>query len=511
MLGNIFTRKQIVVVAFILLLPTLIWLITRRTLLTVSTSTKNSSEVTLFYTVAGENPSRIRPGINLVKPGMATINASTEEEQTIVFQKAKTLWSNQVSINLQPQKENKKVIGNSRSVITCVSGDIYKPELLMSSCQNNYSYKQTLNGSISHEKSYPHQKIIGVTTSYKDGYLSIVSDYSEGSVKYKLVYTTSTNQITIDQGAGVSVGDVGDPRIFTSDNMRSFIILNPNNNTISFYQDTKDNTPLTNKLDPEFTKLNFEQFAVSLNSDNLSIAYPLSRESSASDGLGDPNTQVQVNKYSVTDSAITRKSKRIIQLNKINGDIFLQNETLLLLGQDGFLHIFDITNDQHKLQASIPNVSNVTTTSDDIYYRSQKSIYSYIKSENKSYLLSRLSDINGSNLMILKGRPVVIGNTNASPSTFGAYVITDKEKPNTLNLATIIPYNPKELPIINSDYLDRSMYFSVDLKSMIIDRDTGTVTYNKAEFEQKKKIIIGRLKADGVDVKKYDINFKPGP
>ena len=94
---------------------------------------------------------------------------------------------------------------------------------------------------------------------------------------------------------------------------------------------------------------------------------------------------------------------------------------------------------------------------------------------------------------------------------FSPYVITDKEKPNTLNLATIIPYNPKELPIINSDYLDRSIFFSIDLKSMIIDRDTGTVTYNKAEFEQKKKIIIGRLKADGVDVKKYDINFKPGP
>lgn len=498
-------RKKILVIIFILFLPTLVWLITQRTFVNIKI-TDQADDVSVFYTIDGENPEKIKPGLNIVKPGLATINITTGSKQSLLFKEVKVLRSNTVRAQLAAQKEGKKVVGNLKSKISCISGD----DSNIITCQDSRIYQQSTRGGITHSSMYPNQRIVDTAVPFEDGYLSIVDDVSSNNVIYKLVYTTPTTQTLIDSGDKLRGGEEGDSKIFTSDNGKRFIITNPRTNSLILYNGLKDKSPLTTKLNDEFSSYPFSELAVSFSDTSLSIAYPIEEPNNTDDVMGGANAHVRLFRYDISNT-ITEKENHTLKLGHIGGQIRIYENTLLVLGQDDYLRVFDIEGNKPRIKASVPRVDHVVLDGANIFYTSQKAVYEFNKNELRADLLRQLPNINEAALLVLNGRPVLVGNTNNSPTTFGAYVVLDEENTDTVDLFNLIPYNPNVLPLINSEYIGNDIYFSVDLKSLIIDRDTGGITYNNAEFEQKKKIITARLKADGVDLKKYKLHFNPGP
>ncbi len=508
--GITISRKKIFIVFFVLALPTLIWLITQRTILNIKVTGQNDGDVSVFYTTDGENPKKIKTGFNIVKPGSATINISTDDKQSLLFQDVRVLWNNTASAQLSSQKKVSKVVGGIQSKINCIAGDYSKIDTGIMSCQNNHIYRQLTTNGIEHTSVYPNQRIIGTTAAYKDGYLSIVDDTATNSVKYKLVYTTPTKQTVIDSGDTLRGGDEGNPVLFTSSSKDSFAVLNPKLKTITLYKNLGDQSPLSTTLNDEFSDFSFTDLAVSFDESSLVIAYPLGDPNSEDDVFGGSNLHVRLYRYTLSDT-ITERSNHTLQLGQIGGQLQIDQDTLVLLGQDSYLHIFDISNNKVDLQASISRVDHILVDRGNIFYTSQKAVYEYKKEEKKANLLRQLSEINEADLLLLQGRPVLVGNTNNSLSTFGAYAVLDQNKADEVDLFTLIPYNTKVLPLIKSEYIGNDIYFSVDLKSIIFERDTGRITYTNAEFEQKKKIITEKLRSDGVDIQKYQLHFNPGP
>ena len=67
-LFDIISKKKLLVIFLILLLPTIIWLLVQRTFLTVKIDGVQGDDVTVLYTVNGGGK-QIKPGLNYVKPG----------------------------------------------------------------------------------------------------------------------------------------------------------------------------------------------------------------------------------------------------------------------------------------------------------------------------------------------------------------------------------------------------------------------------------------------------------
>jgi len=508
-LFDIISKKKLLVIFLILLLPTIIWLLVQRTFITVKIDGVQGDDVTVLYTVNG-GVKQIRPGLNYVKPGEAIINVVSDENQSLAFKKVSILRNTTVSLKLENQKATTKVVGGAKKQVGCVVGNLSENTTSVLSCQNDQLYRQTVDNGIKHENVYPNQKIIGSTVPYKNGILAIVGDTSGGPAKYKLVYTTQSGQKLINEGEEVEVGDAGNPRIFTSNDGDKIAVLNPQTQNITIYE-SSGKVSAKSGLDGAFSDIRFEQLTAEFNDSSMKIAYPLTDPNNTDDVFGGSNAKVKLFRYTISNNKLTKESDETLETGKIGGDITLKNGRLIILGQDSFLHVFDTSTEKPKLLVSIPRVDNIAVTTKNIFYSSSKGVYELFPEERQSRLRSNLSAINESHLLVYNDRPALVGNTNNNVSTFGVYVVKETDDTEDLDLFKLLPYDTDVLPLINSDYIGNQVFLSVSLKSLVLDRVTGSVSYNQAEFEQKKVIITEKLKSDGLDIKKYKLNFKPGP
>ena len=508
-LFEIISKKKLFIIFLILLLPTIIWLLVQRTFLTVKIDGLDGADVTVLYTVNDE-VKQIKPGLNYVKPGDAVINVLSDGKQSLSFTKISILRNTTVSLKLENQKATTKVVGGTKKQIGCVVGDLSSNQTSVLNCQGNQLYLQAVDNGISHKEIYPDQRIIGSTVPYGSGVLAIVSDNSDGPAKYKMVYIDRLGQKVINESEETDAGDAGNPRIFVSNDRNRIAILNPETQNITVL-DSNGKVYAKTRVNKVFADIRFEQITAELSDTFLKIAYPLTDPTNTDDVFGGSQAKVQIFNYGISNDKITQDSESTLDTKKIGGDLTFSNGRLVILGQDSYLHVFQVDSKKPKLLISIPRVDNVVTTSSTIFYTSNKGVYELLLNEKQSRLRSNLSAINEARLLLYDGRPALVGNTSNDISTFGVYAVSDVDDTDELDLFTKLPYDINVLPIINSDYIGNEIFISVSLKSLVLDRVTGSVSYNPAEFEQKKKIITEKLKSDGVDTNKYRLNFKPGP
>ncbi len=508
-LFDIISKKKLLIIFLILLLPTIIWLLVQRTFLIVRVEGVEDGDTTVLYTVDSE-VKKIKPGLNYVKPGESTINVLSGNRQSLSFKKIPILRFTTVSINLENQKAAAKIVGGTKKQVGCVIGTKSENPDSIVSCQSNQLYRQVINSGVNHVNLYPNQTLIGQAITYKDGILAIVSDRSNGPAEYKLVYTTLLGQKVISEDKEIEVGDAGNPRIFTSDSNSKIAVLNPQTQNVTIYE-SSGKVIAKSRLDSGFADIRFEQIAVYFDDTSMKIAYPQTDPDNTDDVFGGNNARVKLFNYRISNSKLDKETDAILETGKIGGDVTLKNNRMIILGQDSHLSVFDITTDKPNLLVSVPRVDNVAITKKSIFYSSNKGIYELFPEQQQSYLRSNLSTLNESHLLVINDRPALVGNTNNNVSTFGVYVVGESDDSEALDLFTMFPYDTNVLPLISSDYIGDQIFLSVSLKSLVLDRVTGSVSYNPTEFEQKKVIITEKLKSDGLDLKKYKLNFKPGP
>ncbi len=500
---DIVSRRRILIIFSILLLPTIIWILKQRSFISLKVEGTNET-ITALYTVGGK-VRNIKPGLNYVKPGEATINIISNNKQTLASMKVSRLRSNTVSVLLESQKTTTKVVGGTNKLINCIAGS-----MVILSCQDNQIYKQSYDQKITHENLYPNQKVIGQAVPYKQGVLSIVSDVSDGPAKYKLVHTTTTGQESLVVSNDIVVGAAGNPRIFTSNTDSRFVVLNPTSAEAIIYSGVGKIMSRA-KLDNTFFDVDFEQISLTLDDNTMKIAYPIIDKKNQDDVFSGSNAKIKLFNYTISSKKIELMDESTLETGKIGGLLYLSDNTLLILGQDSNLNIFNIKKNKIKLSTTLRRVDNVVIASKRIFYTSNKGLYEYIQDKNQSRLRNDFSSINEARLLVLNNKPVLVGNTNNSVTTFSAYLVNDDSRDDEFNLFNLFPYDTNILPLVSSDYIGNTIFLSVDLKSIIFNRDTGEVSYNKAEFEQKKVIITEKLRSDGVDLSKYTLVFKPGP
>lgn len=473
---------------------------TNQTVLTIQSNTDNI-----------ERGKKISDGFRIIRTGDYRLELTKAESSTAAHKVVRPLRINRQVLTLTEPRSMVKVTRSPESA-DCVIGGVKDQNLY--TCVDSRVRSSSPNDSVS-QIAIPGILLLGEPIDYKSGILGFIyrGGADEASTPgLQLAYITRSGAQIVIKDASNLTEDATSARL-SANSKGEFVITIPEKYTHYVYSDLSDKKP--DRIEyKEYTGegVVLSSVATQFVGDYLYTSQTTQRDSGDDkEDRGDHAEELVVLRFSVNTP--TDKPVQIRLPRSINAASSVHvNETNLFVydGLSSVLSILDLKNKKTELASRVSNVDSVAMLDSRLFYISQQKLFEYSTVDQTSQLLSNLrlsvSKFSASNnTLLVTGTPV-----NSTGNT-ASYALDPESKSSKPDLFNLFPYNLDELPILNSDYLGNTLYFSIKLDSMTIDGDNGQTVYDPVEYELKKDVVIRRLQQDGISSNKYRVVFKAGP
>lgn len=498
-------RRKIIVIVVLLFIGIIGWIAISELLLKgVLQVSSSGSGTKLAITVTGSDGVVIKQATVQVgdtvsvrtKPGTYSVDAKTDEGESLASGIVARASTTTVNVSLAPERKVEKIGYDS---LGC---DIWQQPLL-------YTYgcaRETL--ILAHT---PARQTFTEDTAISGGYYQVGSVVSyNGGLLAQLKMNESVQPAYIRGGAITEITrPTDDQTIYTiltdpSTESGTFVLADVLSKSAYVYSSPEDKQP--RKIVLPVSDDERESNAFSLVNDTLHML------TGQTDLTGDFSSKTElsddITAYSFNLSSGTQTSKEVIGSSKMNyattirdqAYVTQNSQTLTVYAADSKQAIF-----------SALSTDSFTTINDSLYFVKDNSVFEY---NTKSGQAQRL--FHSGHLRISVVAPSKSGVTfnamidGSTASTLHSYVVTQYNQTGK-RLEDVLPYDPTFiiLPMIKMDYSSDSITVQLALNSFTSDRETGNVSYDTAEFNTKKQVILNQLHNDGVTIPDSNIFFVP--
>lgn len=452
-----------------------------------------------------QNGKLLRLGINIVKNGPSVVKAVSEEGETAVYTTLKPFKINKITIDTQPQKSVDKLVSNGKKSNCAFDNpnSSYNYE-----CHDGFFYRQDNKGAPLEKVPLLEDLYIrGQPKRYKNGVLVFVANTNEQDGREILIFTDGTVTTPILSSCDSTKDCMVSTRTTSEDS--GFLVTNVKSKKMVYYQSLTTKSfeysfaaDIKNSAGDRFIN-------PSLIAQNILINYYEKDEDTEVDSehIG----SAKAIKYKINTAGLDKPE--LYDLSKIALDdpvCPVSDKTVYVLDLSNKLSVINLS-PKPKVDVEIHNVQSVASDSASIYYVSNDSVYKYSLETKTANLLRRLASKNISHIETWDGSIILTGNSKNSISAISTYGLSVESVKSGVEPFDLIPYSLNELPILNSDFYNHDIFFSVLLNSQVFNPKTGASTYDQKEYTLKKESILRRLQLDALNLNRYNVVFKAGP
>lgn len=430
------------------------------------------------------------------KPGTYAVDAKTDEGESLASGIVKRASTATVTVSLAPERKAEKIGSGS---LGC---DVWQqPTLYTYGCA-----RETL--ILAHS---PARQTFTEDKPVSGGFYQVgsVASYN-GGLLAQLKMNDSVQPVFIRGGSTTTITNPGDGQTAysvhtdTTTETGKFVLADVLSKSAYIYTGIEDRQPRKIQLPVSDDERVSNAFSVANDTFYMITGQTdLTGDFSSKKELSD---DITVYTFNLGTGAQT--SKEVIGSSKMNyattirdqAYVTQNSQTLTVYAADSKSAIF-----------SALNTDSFAALNDSLYFVKDNSVFEYNRAAGQAQRLFHTTHLRISTLAPSKSGIVFNAMIDGSTAnTLYSYAVTQYNQSGK-RLEDFLPYDPTfiVLPIIKMDYTSDSITVQLALNSFSSDRETGKVSYDTTEFNNKKQAVLNQLHADGIIIPDSNIYFVP--